>query len=47
MKTLIAASQTLTILTVIICSACMMLNMIMLHQDAVKGLIGLAKTFPQ
>lgn len=47
MTKLIAASQSLTLITVIVASAWMLLDIMMMHQGSLKGLISLVETFPQ
>jgi hypothetical protein len=47
MKRLIDLSQTLTLVTIIAAVTYLLLDIMMMHQDAVKGITELAKTFPQ
>jgi hypothetical protein len=47
MKRLIELSQTLTLVTIIAASTYLLLDIMMMHQESVKGITELAKTFPQ
>jgi hypothetical protein len=47
MKRLIEASQTLTLITIIAAPTYLLLDIMMMHQGALKGLISLAETFPK
>lgn len=47
MKTIINLSQSLTLITVLAASVYMLLDIMMMHQDAIEGITELARTFPQ